>query len=242
MTLITSSCPASPAKVIFLAFPGTEAYDIPTFPGDHHRPLLSCRPHLSNHHSNWPAVVLTLTLRQSLAIPDIDHNFHPRYFRLFQAMGIFLIKVASKWWQSWNHHQINEEAAPILQHSWNRRALDDEKFCRTSLQFRNAPSRKDGLSSSQKLFGHPVKDILPAHQCSFLPQWQQTIREATQHTVKSSAAYYYTHAHNLPDIHVGSHVAVQNPRSRHWDIFEVITEIHPHHTVDIISRRLVAEF
>ena len=92
-------------------------------------------------------------------------------------------------------------------------------------------SRKDGLSPAQKLFGHPVQDILPAHRRSFLPQWQRPVQEATQQaedTSKSSAAYYNLHAHNLPDIHVGSHVAVQNPQSRLWDIYGIVTEIGPH--------------
>ena len=46
--------------------------------------------------------------------------------------------------------------------------------------------------------------------------------------LKSSAAHYNLHAHNLPDIHVGSHVAVQNPQSRLWDIFGIVIEIGPH--------------
>ena len=64
-----------------------------------------------------------------------------------------------------------------------------------------------------------------------MPQWQQPVQEATQQaedTSKSSAAYYNLHAHNLPDIHVGSHVAVQNPQSRLWDIYGIVTEIGPH--------------
>ena len=119
----------------------------------------------------------------------------------------------------------------LLQHSWNGRALDDEKFCRSLLQYRNTPSRKDGLSPAQKLFGHPVQDILPAHRRSFLPQWQRSPQEATQQaegTLESSATYYNLHAHNLPDIHVGSHVAVQNPQSRLWDIYGIVTEIGQH--------------
>ena len=120
----------------------------------------------------------------------------------------------------------------LLQHSWNGRALDDEQFCRSLLQYHNTPSRKDGLSPAQKLFGHPVQDILPAHRRSFLPQWQLPPQEAIQQaedTSKLSAAYYNLHAHTLPDIHVGSHVAVQNPQSRLWDIYGIVTEIGPHH-------------
>ena len=87
------------------------------------------------------------------------------------------------------------------------------------------------MSPAQKLFGHPVQDILPAHRRSFLPQWQKTSQETTQlaeDVLKSSAAYYNSHAHDLPDIHVGSHVAVQNPQSKLWDIYGIVTEIGPH--------------
>ena len=79
----------------------------------------------------------------------------------------------------------------LLQNSWNGRALDDEKFCRSLLQYCNTPSRKDGLSPAQKLLGHPVQDILPAHRWSFLPQWQRPVQLATQQaedTSKLSAA------------------------------------------------------
>ena len=58
--------------------------------------------------------------------------------------------------------------------SWNGRHLDHEKFCRTLLQYQNTPTRKDGLSLAQKLFGHPVQDTLPAHHRSFAPEWQRT--------------------------------------------------------------------
>jgi len=116
----------------------------------------------------------------------------------------------------------------LLQHSWNGRALDDEKFCCSLLQYCNTPSRRDGLSPAQNLFGHPVQDILPAHRWSFLPQWQRTTQEATQHTSASSAAYYNLHAHNVPDIHVGSHVTIQNPQFCVWDTFGIVTEIGPH--------------
>ena len=119
----------------------------------------------------------------------------------------------------------------LLQHSWNGRALDSEQFCRSLLQYRKTPSRKDGLSPVQKLFGHPVQDILPAHRQSFLQQWQLPPQEAIQQvedTFKLSAAYYNVHAHTWPDIHVGSHVAVQNPQSRLWDIYGIVTEIGPH--------------
>ena len=92
------------------------------------------------------------------------------------------------------------------------------------LERMDSPQRKN-------YFGHPVQDTLPAHHRSFAPEWQQTSQEAQQQTnitLQSSANFYNTHAHPLPDIHVGSHVSIQNQRSKLWDNYGVITEISPH--------------
>ena len=96
---------------------------------------------------------------------------------------------------------------------------------------RNIPSCKDGTSPAQKLYGHLVQDILPAHRRSFSRQWQQKsqeVEEQAKQTLQSSEAFYNTHAHPLPDINVGSHVAIQNHQSKLWDIYGVITDIGPH--------------
>ena len=203
-------------------------------------------------YTDWPAVItlhpntttyaVISALRQSFcrtAIPDTvwsdgGPQFTSKAFSDFAKRWGFLHKLSSP-----RYPQSNGKAEAtvksmkkLLQHSWNGRALDDEKFCRSLLQYRNTPSRKDGLSPAQKLFGHPVQDILPAHRRSFLPQWQRPLQEIVQQaedTSQSSAAYYNLHAHNLPDIRVGSHVAVQNPQSRLWDIYGIVTEIGPHH-------------
>ena len=69
----------------------------------------------------------------------------------------------------------------LLHTCWIGRSLDHEKFCRALLQYRNTPSRKDGLSTAQKLlFGHPVQDILPAHHHAFLLEWQRPIATAAR--------------------------------------------------------------
>ena len=39
----------------------------------------------------------------------------------------------------------------ILYACWTGRFLDDDKLCHAILQYRNTPSRKDGLSPAQKL-------------------------------------------------------------------------------------------
>ena len=70
---------------------------------------------------------------------------------------------------------------------------------------------KDNLSPAQKLYGHPVQDTLLAHRRSFAPEWQHKLQEADVHrerNLQRAENYYNSHAHELPDIHVGSSVAI----------------------------------
>ncbi len=55
----------------------------------------------------------------------------------------------------------------LLRTSWKGRSMDEDALVRALLQYRNTPSRKDGLSPAQKLYGRPVQDTLPAHHRSF---------------------------------------------------------------------------
>ena len=47
--------------------------------------------------------------------------------------------------------------------SWNRRSLNQDKFCQALLQYRNTPSCKDSLSPTQKLYGCPPSYQLTAN-------------------------------------------------------------------------------
>ena len=119
----------------------------------------------------------------------------------------------------------------LIRASWTGRTLDEDKLCKALLQYRNAPFRKDGASPAQKLFGHPVQDSLPAHQRSFSPEWQRKTAETEKqlaNTLEDSTKYYNTHSHPLPDIHIASNVAIQNPQTKLWDIYGTVTEIGPH--------------
>ena len=40
--------------------------------------------------------------------------------------------------------------------------------------------------------------------------------------------HYNQHAYSLPDINIGSNVAIQNPITKRWDIYGVVTEIGPY--------------
>ena len=119
----------------------------------------------------------------------------------------------------------------ILAASWDHHHLNVNKLCRALLQYRNTPSRRDGLSPAQKLYGHPVQDTLPAHRRSFAPEWQRSLQEADQqasHTSTQSETFYNTHAHPLTDIEIGSNVALQNQQSKHWDIYGKVVAIGPY--------------
>ena len=90
---------------------------------------------------------------------------------------------------------------------------------------------RDGLSPAQKLYGHPIQDTLPIHQQAFLPEWQHSREETERHTQQSqeaAAARYNFTANSLPDITVGTNVAVQNTRTGLWDTYGLVTFIGPH--------------
>ena len=118
----------------------------------------------------------------------------------------------------------------LISASWTGRSVDWNKLSRSLLQYRNTPCRKDGLSPAQKLFGHPVQDTLPAHHRSFAQEWQKSSQDAekavteTQNKLQQS---YNQHAHDLSTLQIGNHVAIQNPTSKMWDIYGIITAIGP---------------
>ena len=81
--------------------------------------------------------------------------------------------VRTKQWESGSNSEI----------SLTGRSLGHDKLCCALLQYHNTSSRKDDLYLVQKLFGHAVQDsedTLPAHHCSFLPEWQHPIATAEQ--------------------------------------------------------------
>ena len=119
----------------------------------------------------------------------------------------------------------------IIRAAWSGRHLDDDKLTRALLQYRNTPSRKDGQSPAQKLFGHPIQDTLPAHRRVFKPEWQMDSLEAEKRAISTREAVelsYNRHARNLPEITIGSRVALQNNETKRWDIYGTVTEIGPH--------------
>ena len=119
----------------------------------------------------------------------------------------------------------------LIRTSWNGRYIDEDKLCSSLLQYRNTPSRKDGLSPAQKLYGRPIQDILPAHRRSFAAEWQRSVIVAEQlssHTKEKTEDFYNVHSRHLPEIHIGSKVAIQNQVTKLWDTYGTVVDIGPH--------------
>ena len=115
--------------------------------------------------------------------------------------------------------------------TYTGRSVNWDKLCRSLLQYRNTPCRRDGLSPAQKLFGRPIQDHLPAHRRSFAPEWQKSSLEAdatAQEVQCNTQDFYNQHSQNLSDLNIGSHVAVQHPVTKLWEIYGIVTAIGSH--------------
>ena len=201
--------------------------------------------------TDWPEVIpmgqntqthrLTTALRQTFcltAVPDVLWSdgcpqFTSKLFNDFAAQWDFEHQTSSPRYPQSNGkiEATVKSMKKLLAASWDHRYLNEEKLCNSLLQYRNTPSRKDGLSPAQKLFGHPIQDTLPAHRRSFAPEWQKSTEEAERHASKTSEdikSFYDAHAHSLPDIEVGSHVALQNQVTKLWNIYGTVVAIRPH--------------
>ena len=119
----------------------------------------------------------------------------------------------------------------LIRVAWTGRFLDKTIPCQALLQYWNTPSARDGLSPVQKLFGHPLQDALPIHPQTFVPEWQHSKEETyrcAQQSQEATARRYNATAGSLPDIRVGTHVAVQDTRTRLWDTYGRVTKVSPH--------------
>ena len=114
----------------------------------------------------------------------------------------------------------------IIRGSWNGRELDPSELARSLLQYRNTPSRRDGRSPAEKLYGRQIQDTLPAHQMALNSNQQEKSREPT--VGSSNQQYYNRKAHSLPEIKVGTNVAIQNPSTKRWDAYGIIIHIGQH--------------
>ena len=233
--IITRSRPTRPFQEI--------AVDLCSYAGQDYLVTVDC-------YTDWPDIYaltrnttttqVIAALRQTFcrtAIPDIvwsdgGPQFTSIQFTQFAQQWGFLHKTSSPY-----HPQSNgkiestvKSMKKIICISWNGRSLNQDKLCCSLLQYRNTPSRRDGRSPAQKLYGHPTQDTLPAHRRSFSQEWQQKMEEVerqTNATQESITTYYNTHAYPLTEIEIGSNVAIQNPHTKLWDIYGTIIDVTP---------------
>ena len=201
--------------------------------------------------TDWPEIVhmgrdtttprLITALRQAFCrsgAPDVvwsdqGPQFTSRSFRDFSFEWGFQHVMSSP-----HYPQSNGKAEAavksmknLISAAWTGSQLDEARIARALLQYRNTPSRRDGLSPAQKLYGRPIQDTLPAHRRAFAPEWQRSVLESEKHAQSNQEyvqQHYDQHAHSLMDIHVGSNVALQDPVTRHWDIYGIVTDVGPH--------------
>ena len=108
--------------------------------------------------------------------------------------------------------------------------MDEDKLTQALLQYRNTPSRRRSVPCSKA-----IRTSYSGHIAS--PQEGVSIRMAALSGRSRATSHYHSrevehsyneHAHSLPLITIGSHVAVQNHETKQWDIYGTITDIGPH--------------
>ena len=220
------------------------AADLCSYGGQDYLVLVDC-------HTDWPDIIpvghnttashIIKIIRQSFCrtgVPDAlwsdqGPQFTSKLFQDFTKRWGFQHRTSSPRYPQSNGkiEATVKSMKKLIKTSWNASSLDEENLTRALLQYRNTPSRRDGLSPAQKLFGRPIQDTLPAHRRAFSSEWQRSIEEAEKLTDEHQEEvehYYNQHAHSLPEIHIGSNVAIQNGDTKCWDIYGKVTHIGPY--------------
>ncbi|XP_065916180.1 uncharacterized protein [Dysidea avara] len=210
--------------------------------------LTDC-PDIIPMRNNTSTQHLVQSLTQSFcrtAVPDIvwsdgGPQFTSKCFNDFASQWGFEHKTSSPHYPQSNGkvEATVKSMKKIIASSWGNRSVKLNVMCRALLQYRNTPSRKNGQSPAQKLYGRPIQDTLPAHRRSFSPEWQCSTLETEQlaeHTLAQTVLYYNSHAQELQDIQLGSTVALQNPWTKLWDIYGTVVNVSPHRRYSVKSQ------
>ena len=115
-------------------------------------------------------------------------------------------------------------------------SLDNDRFARALLNYRNTPLRDIGRSPAQIVTGRQLRDHLPANPSSYRPsrEWLVTKEQREIALAKKYAKQeevWAEHTKTLPELPVGSVVRVQNQtgnKPKRWDRTGLIVEVLPH--------------
>ena len=114
--------------------------------------------------------------------------------------------------------------------------LNNDKFARALLNYRNTPLRDIGRSPAQIVTGRQLRDHLPANPESYKPskEWLVTREQRELALAKRYAKQeevWAEHTRDLPVLPVGTLVSVQNQagnKPKRWDRSGLIVEVLPH--------------
>lgn len=220
--LIQDSIPSRPFEVV--------TSDLFQY-GSHHFMVYADRltgfPLLSRFSSSPSSSDLIKELRIFFSIMGVPNTFRsdngPQYrSRLFMD---FLQEWGVKWIPSSPHnHQSNghaEVTVKIIKHlvAKNNGKIESDAFAAGLLELRNGP-RDDGLSPAQRLFGHPLRSLVPSHWRSFDQHWQKcaTVADHQRLECAKKRKIYYDRSTKIQNrLPSGTPVLVQNPISKRWD-------------------------
>ena len=114
-------------------------------------------------------------------------------------------------------------------------SLDNDKFARAVLNYRNTPAKDVKLSPAQIIFGRKLRDHLPILPGDYQPkrewilsQHERELALARRYEVQGERLARGTRT--LPALEVGDLVSVQNqtgPRAKKWDKTGVVVETKP---------------
>ncbi|PAA65850.1 hypothetical protein BOX15_Mlig025290g1 [Macrostomum lignano] len=149
------------------------------------------------------------------------------------------------------YHQSNGRAEAavksikkIVRGAWDSRLndLDKDKMAQGLLQLRNTPMY-DGRIPSVMVYGHTVRDTLPAHRKSFAKEWKDKVWKMEEKAAEIHAKvhqHYNASKRQLEPLRVGSHVVLQNPVTKLWDKKGVVVEVgrHQDYMVKLVSGRI----
>ena len=117
-----------------------------------------------------------------------------------------------------------KSAKSLLRKCIKGKKIDYEEWSRGLLAIRNTPN-KDGVSPAMMLYGHMVKDVLPAHKKTLQKSWHKELSLIDKKVAEEKQRY--ENRRSLVELKVGDAVVVQNRNNKRWDKYGVVQEATP---------------